>query len=228
MKIKKLLALLLAFMMTACVFTACEFNFETSSERSSDSEDTEKEEEAVREVVEELIAVRTATIENADELLDGCKDIVEEGSAAYEVLEEQAEDISDESSLELYNAAREKIEIEIKDIEIDDDEATVTVDATEIDPESVEEIFNEKKEEVFTAYIEDNWTYDGEPLTLYIYTNVLTAAEREEVDADFEEYGEIDVDALMLEAVEEAETKTEEQTITLEKVDDEWVITDIE
>lgn len=226
-KLTKLLALILALLMAASFFVACDKDNDPDSALESDNEVTEEEEkeekkkekeeeeekEAIEKVVENYYDVFLGKIKSSSDLEDALEYCIEDDDAydnvleRIEVFEEMIktdsestgvdEDMLEEFYVEFFNQCVKSGEYEINDIEIDEDEASVKISTTSTD-------------------------------TVEATKALLTKANLclQECEAEGKPYEEAVKYCTenMDEILEDVDTIEEDKTIILEKVDGKWLI----
>ncbi|MBE7049484.1 MAG: hypothetical protein E7394_01790 [Ruminococcaceae bacterium] len=228
-KITKLLALLLALLMVATAFTACkeeETKDEPSKTGNSKVEKPEKNNDGSE--VEEVV---TAYLDAAVEFdFEEAAKYVSADSDSKEALEninimegfEGAEEfgLTEKDLKKILDKLSEKMTYEILEVEVDGDEAEVTVEVPNADEMGDITDYVDMDEEALTMKLIEKMGYSS------MEEFELAATNGEVTEQDMVSYvGEVIMD-VATEAIDNMELGTQEETITLEKIDGDWLIVD--
>lgn len=225
-KLSKLLAVLLAMVMVVTCFAACtkeesskDDEKETTASSSTTEESTEEEkpdekdeEEAVEKAVMDFADARFISVSSIDDLEDALDYCTEDGKM-YEELEE----IINEWDSQIESAAAEDgadvsvvEEFLLSFISIGNENVEIEIDSIEVDGDE--------------AKVETTITEIDEEEFMDVLIEVLNEYYSQTEDID--EAYELVIDS-MGEIVEDINPVEQEETVTLEKVDDEWLIVKI-
>lgn len=227
-KTVKILALLMALLMMATVFTGCNQKSEEKDDKEEKTEVTEKKEDkkdtteedkkAVEKVIEDYTDALLKEVDEPGEILENVEDYLEPDSDVYEEMEENVKGIEENALIRDWNAINTVKEVEIGEIEIDGDEATAEVKFTSCDQESYEEIKNDMIIEAVDEWLGEN--YDA------TYDEFLEQDEEIQAAVEEEFLAEIDFSEIYYEAAKEATKVTKDQKVTLKKIDGKWLISE--
>jgi len=197
-KITKLLAVVLSLLMVACVFAGC--NKKDGSSAASD-------EDAVKKVVNDFADARFGKFDSIDDMEDALEYCTEDGKM-YEKLEDAMSEY--ESMIKDFPGDKSVIEeFLLTFLNEINNSAEIEIDAIEIEGDSATvettRVIKDAEEAWETALAVYNEYYETED------TNDIF----EYITENLEQY------------IEDAETLEEEQTVTLEKVDGQWLIVKI-
>lgn len=231
-KIAKLFALLLALLMAVTSLTACKKEVVNEGEKTSQSSENKKSDKKAEKKnndkadVEEAVTAYLDAVfgfdfeEAAKYVPDDEKDALEsiDLTEGFEGVEEFG--LTEKDVNKILDKLSDKLAYEILDIEVDGDEAEVTVDASTAENMGDLEDYVDFDEETAMMMLIEKMGYSS-------MEDFETAANNGDVsEEDMIPYiGEVIMD-IAFEAIDNMELDTEEQTIKLEKIDGEWIIVD--
>ena len=224
-KITKLFAILLALLMAVTSLTACKKEEENGGEKpSSSTQSKKKEKNNDKADVEEAVSAYLDAVfgfdfeEAAKYVSDDEKDTIESIDIMEGIEEVEEYGLTEKDVNKIFDKLSDKLTYEILDIEVDGDEAEVTVEASAVEDIGDLEDYVDFDEETAMMMLIEKMGYSS-------MEDFETAANNGDVsEEDMIPYiGEVIMD-IAFEAIDNIELDTQEQTIKLEKNDGEWII----
>jgi len=242
-KTLRIAALIMVLVLTCVCFASCSKN--ESEEKNTKAETTEPaktksdETEEVKKVVEDYFDAKKKELDELDDIWKNIEEFVAKDSEAYEehkdFSEEKEEMVDlyaegfccDDSQAEdilitMYNYFAKETKYEIDKVEVNDNKATVTYEIkmpdTSDDGQQFEDYLAEEYNKAIENYIFEDWE-EGTWELFQTDTGV-----QEQVKSEFAIDYPDELNEILLNAMKKLDTIKENNTFTLEKIDDKWLI----